>query len=180
MTYNLVKTSIPSLIDKQLAMKIAKINNIDYTTGLSLPEPPKLPSQFELLCSDIKESIFLFIRKNIIMILIAITIIILLIMRYNQVQKEKKIKLEKLKLIEKEMKNNINKNIISDYNNIFTTEPANTSIRQEPNNELDMIRKSFNNYDDTKIRNSILDEVNNNNWNNPNYKYYNKYHGINF
>ena len=58
MTYNLVKTSVPPLVDKNFLMKIAKMNNVDYITGKSLPEPPKPPSQFELLCIDLKESFF--------------------------------------------------------------------------------------------------------------------------
>ena len=197
MTYNLVKTSIPSLIDKQLAMKIARINNIDYTTGIALPELPKLPSQFELLCNDIKESIFLFIRKHIFTISIIIGIVILLTIRYYQVQRDKKIKAEQLKILQKEVKNNnINmdiKNIIKQHDSINMdvkniikhSDNINNISVIEPNNEIDTIRKSFINYDDTKIKKSILNGIIGNNqlqYNslNNNTTNYDKYHSAYF
>jgi hypothetical protein len=158
MTYNLVKTSVPSLVDKQLAMKIAKLNNIDYNTGISLPEPPKPPSQFELLCGDIKESIFLFIRKNIMLILFFMGIFILLTIRYFQVKRQKELELKQYELYlknqekekekekekeEKEKEKEKERGEKEKLINFQTTIPI-------QNNEIDMLRQSFNNYDDSK------------------------------
>jgi hypothetical protein len=151
MTYNLVKTSIPSLIDKQLAMKIAKINNIDYSTGIALPELPKPPSQFELLCGDIKESIFLFIRKNIMTIVIVIIVSILLTIRYYQVKREKN-------EILKRKNNNLPINNLPN-NNL----PNNNLPNNLPNNEIDTLRQSFNEYNDNNARKCIMDNIYQNN-----------------
>jgi hypothetical protein len=176
MTYNLVKTSVPSLVDKQLAMKIAKLNNIDYNTGIVLPEPPIPPSQFELLCGDIKESIFLFIRKHIMMILIITGIVILLTIRYFQVKREKKEK-EKEKEKEKDQKNQIEsllrekpKNLMTQINNPINSQNNNVTYMpyQNPNYELDLLRQSFNNYDDSRAKEAIL----NNNYDQWNYSNY--------
>ena len=166
MTYNLVKTNIPQLVDRQFAMKIAKINNIDYATGLALSEPLKPPSQFELLCGDIKESIFLFIRKNIMMLLIVTIIIILLTIRYYQVQKDKKAKADKLKQHEKMLKKQTTDKLLNQ-----TTNPLLNQNIEQPN-EIEILRNSFSNYDDTKIKNTIMNKINqNNNHNKINFNY---------
>ena len=169
MTYNLVKTSIPSLVDKQLAMKIAKLNNIDYTTGIALPEPPKPPTQFELLCIDIKESIILFIRKNIFAIVIVIIIVVLLTMRYNQVQKEKKIKAEQLKLLHRErLQNEIKNNTINRVINNINNDNNNNYNNNYNNNNYNNNNYNNNNYNNNNYNNNNYNNKNDNNKNDNN------------
>jgi hypothetical protein len=167
MTYNLVKSSIPTLVDKQLAMKIAKMNNIDYNTGKLLPEPPKPPTQFELLCVDIKESFFAFVRANILFIIMILLLIIFLIYRYYQVKKRKADEAENEQKIKKILEQNIleqkisEQKILEQNQNNFLKENDIDKKKQEL--EMELLRTNFNNYNDTNIKKLIMANRLNNN-----------------
>ena len=83
-----VRKPIPCLVDKGLIKYIAKINNIDVNTGNVIQGPP---SEFQLLCRDIKNLIIRFIRHNLLLIVLLIIIIVLLYYRYLNVKKRKKL-----------------------------------------------------------------------------------------
>lgn len=177
MTYNLVKTSVPPLVDKNFLMKIAKMNNVDYITGKSLPEPPKPPSQFELLCIDLKESFFSFIRANILLIVTVILISIFLVYRYYQVKKRKVFELENENKIKKILEQEL---LIKQQQNNVKKE--NDDDKKKKELEMELLRTSFNGYDDMNIKNLIM----NNRLNNQmplqpynDYRNYNGYNGFN-
>jgi len=83
-----VKTPIPSLVEKGLIKHIAKHNNIDFNTGNELPSPP---TEFQLLCYEVKDSIIRFIRNNWLLLSLLLIIIICLYNRYNTVKRRKKL-----------------------------------------------------------------------------------------
>jgi len=82
-----VRKSIPPLVERGLIKHIAKINNIDMHTGNELAKPP---SEFQLLCSEIKNSTLRCVRENWIFITILIIISIMLYYRYQTVKRRKK------------------------------------------------------------------------------------------
>jgi hypothetical protein len=165
MTYNLVKTSVPPLVDKNFLMKIAKMNNVDYITGKSLPEPPKPPSQFELLCIDLKESFFSFIRANILLIVTVILISIFLVYRYYQVKKRKVFELENenkiKKILEQKLEQKLEQELLikQQQNNV---KKENDDDKKKKELEMELLRTSFNGYDDMNIKNLIMNNRLNN------------------
>jgi len=82
-----VRKPIPPLIERGLMKHIAKINNIDINTGNELPGPP---SEFQLLCSEIKNSIIRCMRDNWLLITIIIIIVVMLYYRYHTVKRRKR------------------------------------------------------------------------------------------
>jgi hypothetical protein len=146
MTYNLVKSAVPPLVDQQLMMKIAKINNIDFKTGNKLPELIKPPTEFQLLCEDIKNNIIQFIRKNLLSISLLIIITIGLTYRYYQVKEIKR----KQKELEHKVKKTIHVPEISTKNDVNINE----SVFNDTNHIIDM----YKHYDDNNSRNSIIND----------------------
>jgi hypothetical protein len=158
MSYTLTK-SIPILVEDKLLKKIAKINNLDHKTGIPLPELPKEPSQFQLLCLDMKEGFFSFLRHYILSIIIVVMIGTFLYYRYLKV-KEYKIqkeleRIENEKIIKEQLRKKIEKEEID-------TILINQQIEQEEKQKLymDNIRNKFNNFDDTNNKNKFFSQTN--------------------
>jgi len=140
---NIIK-NIPSLVEQNLIKRIAKINNVNFKTGIRNPEII-MPSQYELLCQDIKNTTIQIIHNNLLFIILLLIIIIGLTYRYYCVKHMKHI--NKLKeeayleyLREQEEKNKIE-----------------VSIDNQQKQELNTIIDKFKFFDDSNIKQKIND-----------------------
>ena len=142
---NIIK-NIPSLVEQNLIKKIAKINNINFKTGIK-NEIPIEPSQYELLCKDIKDTIIQIIRNNLLFIILIIILSIGLTYRYysvKNIKEENRLKEQAYLDYLKEQQNKENKLLEDTNNNI---------------NELDNIRSQFKFYDDNLIKKQIIKKI---------------------
>lgn len=149
MVYNLTK-AMPILVEDKLLKKIAKINNLDHKTGVPLPKIIE-PTQFQLLCVDVKEGIFKFIRNYILSILFIIVLTSFLYYRYLHV-KEMKIKREIDKAEhEKILKEKLYRKI-KEENKIKQQK----ELEEKQHQFMENIRNKFNNFDDTDNRSKFF------------------------
>jgi len=149
MSYILTK-SMPILVEDKLLKKIAKINNLDHKTGIPLPVT-KEPSQFELLCFDIKEGFFSFLRQYILSIIIVVIIGTFLYYRYLKVKEYKN---------QKEVERIENEKIIRTTKEKEETDTILINQQMEQKLYMDDIRNKFNNFDDTSNKNKFFSQNN--------------------
>lgn len=155
--YNFIKKEPPVLVEQVLIKKIAKNNNINIKTGGALVN---IPSEFELLCNELKNSFLKFMRGNWLTLLIVIILIILLYYRYNYAKKIKK-------------QQKIEAKILYDkYQLELLNKKKSIKIEEKPlDDNIDTVRNLYANFDDSKNKNSLT--INNeNDWSNNNYADY--------
>ena len=145
--YNFIKKEPPVLVEQVLIKKIAKNNNINIKTGGVLVN---IPSEFELLCSELKNSFLKFLRSNWSTLLILMILIILLCYRYSYAKKIKK-------------RNKIEAKILYDkYQSELLNKKENIKIEEKSlDNNIDTVRNLYSNFDDSKNKNSLT--INNEN-----------------
>ena len=148
--YNFIKKEPPVLVEQVLIKKIAKNNNINIKTGGALVN---IPSEFELLCNELKNSFLKFIRGNWLTLLIVMILIILLYYRYNYAKKIKK-------------QQKIEAKILYDkYQSELLNKKKSIKIEEKLLNDnidnIDIVRNLYANFDDSKNKNSLT--INNEN-----------------
>jgi hypothetical protein len=132
MAYTLIKKNSPNLIDFQLMKKIAKINNIDVNTGVSLDKP----TEFQLLCEEVKNCTLSCIRRNWLVILTTSIILYCLYRRYHTV---KEIKLQQMAEAERHKK-------------------AKEEAAKKHEKYINNLRNQYENFDDSNAKKQIAKE----------------------
>jgi len=137
------KTNI-QLIEPDVLYKASIRNGYDIINKTHIPKPP---SEFQLLCIDIKNTVMQFIRQN---WLIIFCILILLYFFYSRYYTYSKMK-EERKL---ELELNLKKQLEYEKQKAIELELAHHNMEQEKLqiNSLNNIRHTFQNYDDSQYK----------------------------
>lgn len=146
MSYTLVKKNIPTLIDSQLVKKIARLNNVDYKTGMPLETP--VYTHFKLVCSNIKRSFLLLMINNWLLIILIIIISVFLYKRYHAVKAEK---------ILREIQNKQNALIKKKQDELLEAELKQIELDNYRSKlEMNAILEKYENFDDSRARQKLI------------------------